>query len=71
QSLPAFLHTLWLVVPPAFVAAMFWLYLNYRLAVKQIHQIPGEEISPVINYTRADSAKLDAMIEREMKALVK
>ena len=75
QSLSPFLQFLWLVVPPVFVTVMFALYLNYRLAAKQMQEWQRMEDAGdfLLTHPRTeqDTSKIDALVEKEMTAMLK
>ena len=75
QSLSPFLQFLWLVVPPVFVTVMFALWLNYRLAAKQMQEWQRMEDAHdfLLTHPQAeqDTSKIDALVEKEMTAMLK
>ena len=75
QSLSPFLQFLWLVVPPVFVTVMFALWLNYRLAAKQMQEWQRLEDAGDFLLTHPpeeqDTSKIDALVEKEMTAMLK
>ena len=75
QSLSPFLQFLWLVVPPTFITVLFKLFLNYRLAAKQIQEWQrmedaGDFLLPHLQ-AEQDTSRLDALVEKEMTAMLK